>query len=103
MTETVGVTYTLYFGLEADARRAQERLAEVGFTVASTEEGATPDAPHGLEARMASDSEASASAKLDSALAGVPHDPLIHWQVTRFSGFVTGEPGERRPDPGAIP
>jgi hypothetical protein len=85
MTESVGVTYRVFFDSAHDAEDAESRIQRAGFDV---ERAGEPGATRALDARITTDSEAEADSKLAKALSGVRHDPLIEWQASRFSGFV---------------
>jgi hypothetical protein len=82
------VTYHVYFYDVANVQRAERLLKAAGFNVCRADEQAPPDAPHGLTASIAAESEDDASAKLYGALSDIAHDPLISYQVTRLSEFL---------------
>ncbi|HEX4518582.1 MAG TPA: hypothetical protein VH063_03270 [Gaiellaceae bacterium] len=94
MPELLIVVYEMYFATSDDLDQAGRGLADRGFEIEPMITQAPPSAPYGMRATIEPASNEEASARLHAALAGIPHDPIIHYQEQRLT--------EYEPDPSGV-
>jgi hypothetical protein len=90
VAEGLIVVYEIYLATREDSDHASRRLADLGFDVEHDITQAPAGAPFGLRASINTASKEEASAKLDEALAGIPRDPIVHYQEQRLTNYTPG-------------